>query len=89
MQTTEASSAAGGTSTIAPDTTATLTSPSFGPATFAVGQIVDAAAAPRTFGSIDVFAFAPSGKAITGKLGVIADAAANTCLFHGHVALEG
>jgi hypothetical protein len=47
------------------------------------------AAAPRTFGSIDVFAFAPSGKAITGKLGVVADAAANACLFHGHLALEG
>jgi hypothetical protein len=89
VQTTEASSAAGGTSTVAPDNTATLTNPSFGPATFPVGEIVDAAAAPRTFGSIDVFAFAPSGKGITGKLGVIADAAANTCLFHGHVALEG
>jgi hypothetical protein len=89
VQTTEASSAAGGTSTVAPDGTATLTNPSFGPATFAVGEIVDAAAAPRTFGSIEVFAFAPSGKAITGQLGVLADAAANTCLFHGHVTLEG
>jgi hypothetical protein len=74
---------------LAPDNTATLTDPSFGPATFPVGEIVDAAAAPRTFGSVDVFAFAPSGKGITGKLGVIADAAANSCLFHGHVALEG
>jgi hypothetical protein len=36
-----------------------------------------------------VFAFAPSGKAITGQLGAIADAAGNSCLFHGHVALEG
>jgi len=90
VQTTEASSAAGGTSaTAAAAAPVTLTNPSFGPATFAVGEIADAAAAPRTFGSIDVFAFAPSGKAITGQLGVLADAAANTCLFHGHVTLEG
>jgi hypothetical protein len=87
LQTTEANSAAGGTSTVAAPVT--LTEPSFGPATAAVGEVVDMAGAARTFGSIDVFAFAPSGKGITGKLGVIADAAANACLFHGHVALEG
>jgi hypothetical protein len=88
VQTTEANSAAGGTSTTAA-APVTETDPSFGPATVAVGEIVDMAAAPRTFGSIDVFAFAPSGKAITGQLGVVADAGANGCLFHGHVALEG
>jgi hypothetical protein len=89
VQTAEANSAAGGTTAVdgvAPDT---VTNPSFGPATVTVGTVNDLAAAPRSFGSIDVFAFAPSGKAITGKLGVIADAAANSCLFHGHVALEG
>jgi len=89
VQTTEANSAAGGTSVVGGAAPVTLTDPSFGPATVAVGEVVDLAAAPRTFGSVDVFAFAPSGKAITGKLGVIADAAASTCLFHGHVALEG
>ena len=89
VQTTEASSAAGGTTAldgVAPDT---VSNPSFGPATVIVGTVNDPALAPRTFGSIDVFAFAPSGKGITGKLGVIADAAANSCLFHGHVALDG
>jgi hypothetical protein len=89
VQTTEASSAAGGTSAVAGVAPDTVTDPAFGPATVIVGEVADLAAAPRTFGSIDVFAFAPSGKAITGKLGAIADAAANTCLFHGHVALEG
>jgi hypothetical protein len=89
VQTTEAGSAAGGTSTIAPDSTTTLTNPDFGPATTPVGELVDLAPAPRLLGSIEVFAFAPSGKAITGQLGVIADAAAQSCLFHGHVALEG
>jgi hypothetical protein len=89
VQTTEANSAAGGTSAIGGAAPITLTDASFGPSTVPVGRIPDQAVAAREFGSIDVFAFAPSGKAITGKLGVIADAAANSCLFHGHVALEG
>jgi hypothetical protein len=88
VQSTEGSSAAGGTSAVAAGAT-TVTNPSFGPATVAVGKIVDMAGAARTFGGIEVFAFAPSGKAITGQLGAIADAGANSCLFHGHVALEG
>jgi hypothetical protein len=88
LQTTEANSAAGGTSTSG-GAPATVTDPSFGPGTFAVGQVADLAGGQRTFGSIDVFGFAPSGKGITGKLGVIADAAAGTCLFHGHAALDG
>jgi hypothetical protein len=90
VQTTEANSAAGGTTEVAPPATpATVTNPSFGPGPFAVGTVNDVAAAPRSLGSVEVFAFAPSGKAITGQVAVHADAAANSCLFHGHVALEG
>jgi hypothetical protein len=89
VQTTEANSAAGGTTAIEAVPPDTVTDPSFGPATVPVGTVNDLAAAPRTFGSVEVFAFAPSGKAITGQFGMHADAAANSCLFHGHVALEG
>jgi hypothetical protein len=89
VQTTEANSAAGGTTAedgVAPDT---ATTPGFGPATVAVGTVNDLAAAPRSLGSVELFAFAPSNKAITGQVAAIVDAAANSCLFHGHVALEG
>ena len=89
VQTTEANSAAGGTTTEPPATSATVANPSFGPGPFAVGTVNDLAAAPRSLGSVEVFAFAPSNKAITGQVAAIADAAANSCLFHGHVALEG
>jgi hypothetical protein len=90
VQTTEANSAAGGTTEVAPPAMPeTVTNPSFGPGPFAVGTVNDLAAAPRSLGSVEVFAFAPSGKAITGQIAVHADAAANSCLFHGHVALEG
>ena len=89
VQTTEASSAAGGTTTTAPATSATATDPDFGPATVPVGTVDDLAGGARSLGSVQVFAFAPSNKAITGQVAAIANAAANSCIFHGHVALEG
>jgi hypothetical protein len=89
VQTTEANSAAGGTTTEPPTASTTVTNPSFGPATVPVGTVDDLAAAPRSLGSVEVFAFAPSGKSITGQVAAMADASANSCLFHGHVSLEG
>jgi hypothetical protein len=63
--------------------------PVFGPGTVEAAMLNDLAAAPRSAEGFDVFAFAPSGKAFTGELALVADAAANSCLFHGHVVLEG
>lgn len=36
-----------------------------------------------------VFASAPSGKGFTGQVAMYADTAANSCVFHGHLALQG
>jgi hypothetical protein len=38
-----------------------------------------------------VFGLAPSGKSFTGELGVVADenSTADSCMFHGHLALQG
>jgi hypothetical protein len=50
----------------------------------------DAAGGTRTVGSRDVAASAPSGKAFTGQVGLLVDASgAGSCVFHGHLALQG
>jgi hypothetical protein len=65
--------------------------PVFGPgmASSPVADLPDPAAGQRSAESFDVFAFAPGNKAFTGHIAAAADGAANSCLFHGHVALEG
>jgi hypothetical protein len=86
VQTTEANSAAGGTGpTISADNP--VIAP--GDGAVVVAELSDPALAPRSVGEGTVFASAPSAKSFTGQLGMHADAAANSCLFHGHVALEG
>jgi hypothetical protein len=84
VQTAEAGSAAGGTTTDDPDIAP-------GDGAVPVAEILDpAVAAPKVVGDVTVFASAPTGRAFTGLLGMHADAAgAGSCLFHGHVALEG
>ena len=79
-QSTEAGSAAGNNAVFGP-----------GGTSIPVAEVADAAAAaPRVVGEGVVFASAPSGKSLTGLLGMHADAAgAGSCLFHGHVTLEG
>ena len=86
VQSTEANSAAGSDDATAPPAGPTAV---FGPGNAVVAEFSDMAAAPRSVDSFAVFASAPSGKALTGQIAVHADAAANSCLFHGHVALEG
>jgi hypothetical protein len=61
--------------------------PGDGPVT--VGSLSDPAVAPRSAESRSVFASAPSGKALTGQFGLIADTAAGSCQFSGFVVLEG
>jgi hypothetical protein len=61
----------------------------FGPGTVEAVTVSDLAAAPRTVQTHDVSAFAPSGKSLTGQFGIAADTVAESCLFHGHVTLEG
>jgi hypothetical protein len=86
VQSTEGNSAAGSNDATAPPAGPTAV---FGPGNAVVADFTDLAAAPRSVDSFAVFASAPSGKALTGQIAVHADAAANSCLFHGHVALEG
>jgi hypothetical protein len=86
VQTTEANSAAGSDDATAPPAGPTEV---FGPGTAVVAEFTDMAGAARSVESFDVFASAPSTKAFTGQVALIADAAANSCLFHGHVALAG
>jgi hypothetical protein len=76
VQSTEANSAA-------------TSDPVFGPGAVDAVTLADLAAAPRSAEAFDVFASAPSAKAFTGNVALIADAAANSCLFHGRVSLEG
>jgi hypothetical protein len=77
VQTTEASSAA-------------TDNPVFGPGSVLIADLPDLAGGTRTVDSFSVFASAPSGKALTGLMALHADAAgAGSCLFHGHVVLEG
>ena len=87
VQTTEANSAAGGSGP-----TVSANNPVIAPGDGAVvvAELQDPPAPPvRSVDEATVFAFAPSAKSFTGQFGMIADAAANSCLFHGHVALEG
>jgi hypothetical protein len=55
----------------------------------ALALLTDPVAAPRSVAITDVFASAPSGKGFTGQVALYADSAAQTCTFHGHVALQG
>jgi hypothetical protein len=86
VQTTEANSAAGGSGP-----TISANNPTIAPGDGAVvvAELQDPAPAGRSIGEATVFASAPSAKSLTGQFGMHADAAANSCLFHGHVALEG
>jgi hypothetical protein len=86
VQTTEANSAAGGSGP-----TVSADNPVIAPGDGAVvvAELQDLPAGVRSIGEGTVFASAPSVKSLSGQLGMHADAAANTCLFHGHVALEG
>jgi hypothetical protein len=55
----------------------------------ALALLNDPAAAPRSVALTDAFASAPSGKGFTGQVALYADGAAQTCTFHGHLALQG
>jgi hypothetical protein len=77
VQTAEAGSAGSGAPVIEPGS---------GPVT--VGELVDPPAAPRGAESVSVFGWAPSGRAITGQFGIVADGA-GSCRFTGHVVLQG
>jgi hypothetical protein len=79
VQTTEAGSAG---------TDAPTIGPSDGLVTLA--ELLDLPANPRSAQNRFVFAWTPSGKALTGQFGVVADGSgAGYCAFGGHVVLEG
>jgi hypothetical protein len=51
---------------------------------------VDNAGGTRLVELTQVFASAPDGKALTGQIAIYSDGSgAGTCMFHGHVALQG
>jgi hypothetical protein len=55
-----------------------------------VASLTDSAGGTATAEARTLFASAPSGKALTGDFGLIADASgAGSCAFNGHVVLEG
>jgi hypothetical protein len=79
VQTAEAGSAGSDSPTIDP-----------GDGAVPVAELLDLPANPRAAQTRSVFAWAPSGKAITGQFGVIADGAgAGSCVFSGHAVIEG
>jgi hypothetical protein len=64
--------------------------PSIGATPAVVATLSDSAGGTATAEARTLFASAPSGKALTGDFGLIADASgAGTCAFNGHVVLEG
>jgi hypothetical protein len=83
VSTSEDSSAAGGL---------TLTAPvldSVDPP-FVIAVLSDAPGGTRSVAQTPVFASAPSGKGFTGQVGLYSDAAGSgSCVFHGHLALQG
>jgi hypothetical protein len=82
VQTTEADSAAGGLLDVP------SLSPGAGPVM--VADLSDAPGAPRSVDEASVFASAPSGKAFTGEIALLAEAdGSGGCLVHGHLVLEG
>jgi hypothetical protein len=79
IQTTEAGSAGSDAPTIGPGD---------GPVT--VAELVDLPANPRSAENRSLFGWAPSGRALTGQFGVVADGSgAGSCVFSGHAVLEG
>jgi len=90
VQSTEANTAAGGvTNGDGTVPNPSVFEPSYGPAAATVADMRDPAAVPRSIATVEVFASVPSAKSITGQVAVHADTAGQSCLFHGHVALEG
>jgi hypothetical protein len=79
VQTTEAGSAGSDAPTIGP-----------GDGAVTVAELLDLPANPRSAQNRSVFAWAPSGKALTGEFGVVADGSgAGSCVFSGHAVIEG
>jgi hypothetical protein len=79
VQTAEAGSAGSDAPTIDP-----------GDGLVTLAELVDLPANPRSAQNRSLFAWAPSGKALTGQFGVVADGSgAGSCVFSGQVVLEG
>jgi hypothetical protein len=57
---------------------------------FEIAALADPSAVGRSAAVTNAFSSAPSGKAFTGDIALYSDAAgAGSCMFHGHVALQG
>lgn len=64
--------------------------PALGATPAPIASVTDAAGGTATAEAQAVFASAPSGKALSGDFGLVADASgAGSCVFNGHVALAG
>ncbi len=80
--TTENNSAAGGTSLFQPVLDAA-------DPPFVIAILSDPAGGSRSVAQTPGFASAPSGKAFTGQISLYSDAAGSSCLFYGHLGLQG
>jgi hypothetical protein len=79
----EDNSAAGGESSVNPDLDA-------GETPFEIALLSDPSTSGRSVALTRAFASAPSGKSFTGQIALYADAAGDgSCVFYGHLALEG
>jgi hypothetical protein len=80
VSTSENNSAAGGTGAQSPDLDVT-------DGAFQIAELADPV---NRYAQSTAFAFAPSGKAFTGQIGLYRDpSGAGSCRFHGHLALQG
>jgi hypothetical protein len=82
VQTSEAASAAGGTVDV----------PSLDPGDGAmeIAAVADTPGSPRTVGGTPVFASAPSGRAFSGQIAMLAETDGSAgCQFHGHLVIDG
>jgi hypothetical protein len=83
VATTEDNSAAGGESNVEPDLDSAEPP-------YEIAVLSDPSTPGRSAALTKAFASAPSGKAFTGQIALYSDAAgAGSCMFHGHLALEG
>jgi hypothetical protein len=89
VQTTEAGSTAGGGTNSAAGSASQSPSIAPGDGPVSVVEAADVPAGGRSIADGTVFASGVSGKALTGVLGLLADADGGSCQFHGHVVIEG
>ncbi|HEX6582532.1 MAG TPA: hypothetical protein VF056_02945 [Thermoleophilaceae bacterium] len=91
VETSEDNSASGGEATAPVDDVVPRLNPDLDASDneITIMALNDPVGGERSVTVAQVFASAPSGKGFTGQMAMYADTAANSCVFHGHLALQG